>query len=159
ARSLSNNVAIARSREAAVEKNYEQIRTNLSTVNMAEVKLWELEREADARRALLQNFLGRLQETASGSPSERPDARIVSAADMPIPPAFPGKKLFLAAGMLFSLMTGAGIALILARMNPKVRSSNEAESLTAVPTFGLVPMVQSTWRKKATAARAVIDEP
>lgn len=159
ARSLSNSVSIARAREAALEKNVETLRARLSTVNMAEVKLWELEREADARRALLQNFMARLQETASGSPSERPDARIVSAADMPIAPAFPRKKLFLAAGVMFSLMTGAGIALILDRMNSKVRSSNEAEDLTAVPTFGLVPTVQSTWRRKATAARAVIDDP
>jgi capsular exopolysaccharide synthesis family protein len=157
--SLNNSVAIARAREAAVEKNVEQVRTNLSTVNMAEVKLWELEREADARRELLQNFLARFQETSSGSPSERPDARIISAADPPLSPAFPRKKLFLAAGLVFSLMTGAGIALILDRMNSKVRSSNEAEILTDVPTFGLVPAVQNTWRRKATAARTVIDEP
>ncbi len=158
-RSLSNSATIARARESALEKNVETLRSRLSTVNMAEVKLWELEREADARRALLQNFMARLQETSSGSPSERPDARIVSAADMPISPAFPRKKLFLAAGLVFSLLTGAGIALILDRMNSKVRSSNEAEILTAVPTFGLVPTVQSTWRRKATAARAVIDDP
>jgi polysaccharide biosynthesis transport protein len=158
-RSLNNNVEIARARENAVEKNVEQLRSSLSTANMAEVKLWELEREADARRALLQNFLSRFQETSSGSPSERADARIVSPADVPISPAFPRKKLFLAAGLVFSLLSGAGIALILDRMNSKVRSSNEAEILTAVPTFGLVPTVQSTWRRKATAARAVIDEP
>jgi succinoglycan biosynthesis transport protein ExoP len=158
-RSLNNNVEIARTRENTVEKNVEQLRASLSTVNMAEVKLWELEREADARRALLQNFLARFQETSSGSPSERPDARVVSAADVPIAPAFPRKKLFLAAGMVFSLLTGAGIALILDRMNSKVRSSNEAEVLTAVPTFGLVPTVQSSWRRKTTAARAVIDDP
>ena len=159
ARSLGNAATIARARESSLEKNVEALRSRLSTVNMAEVKLWELEREADAQRALLQNFLARLQETASGSPSERADARIVSTADVPISPAFPRKKLFLAAGLVFSLMTGAGVALILDRMNSKVRSSNEAEILTAVPTFGLVPAVQNGWRRKSTAARAVIDEP
>lgn len=158
-RSLNNNVEIARARERAVEKNVEQIRGSLSTVNMAEVKLWELEREADARRALLQNFLARFQETSSGSPSERPDARIVSSADVPNSPAFPRRKLFLAAGLVFSLMAGAGLALILDRLDQRVRSSNEIESLTAVPTFGLVPTVQGSWRQKTTAARAVIDDP
>ena len=158
-RSLSNNVEIARVRERALEKNVEQARANLSAVNMAEVKLWELEREADARRALLQNFLARLQETSSGSPSERPDARILSAADTPISPAFPRRKLFLAAGFVFSLMAGAALALIRDRIDSRVRSMEEVESLTAVPSFGLVPSVQSGWKRKTTAARAIVDDP
>ncbi len=158
-RSLSNNVEIARVRERAIEKNVEQVRESLSAVNMAEVKLWELEREADARRALLQNFLMRFQETSSGSPSERPDARILSAADVPVSPAFPRRKLFLAAGFAFSMMAGAGLALIRDRIDSRVRSVNEIESLTAVPSFGLVPSVQGSWRRKTTAARAIIDDP
>jgi succinoglycan biosynthesis transport protein ExoP len=158
-RSLSNNVAIARSREKALEANVEQLRANLSNVNMAEVKLWQLEREADARRELLQTFMARLQETSSGSPSERPDARIISAADAPLHPAFPRKKLFLAAGIAFGLITGAGIALLVDRMDSRVRSSDEVEILTSVPTLGLVPAVTSSWRRKATAANAVIEDP
>lgn len=158
-RSLSNNVAIARARERAVEANVEQLRGSLSNVNMAEVKLWQLEREADARRDLLQTFMARLQETSSGSPSERPDARIISSADAPLSPAFPRKKLFLAAGLTFGLLIGAGIALVRDRMDPRVRSSNEVEILTSVPTLGLVPAVTSTWRRKETAANAVIDDP
>lgn len=158
-RSLSNDVEIARTRERVVEKNVEQLRGSLSNVNMAEVKLWELEREANARRALLQTFMARLQETSAGSPSERPDARIASRADVPNSPSFPRRKLLLAAGFVFSLIIGAGLALIVDRADSKVRSSDEVESLTAVPSFGLVPTVENTWRRKMNAARAVIDDP
>jgi succinoglycan biosynthesis transport protein ExoP len=157
--SLRNSVEIARVRERALERNVEEVRGRLSTANMAEVKLWELEREADARRALLQSFLARFQETSSGSPSERPDARIVSAADVPISPAFPRRKLFLAAGLVLSLMAGAGLALIRDRSDLRVRSLDEIESLTAVPSFGLVPSMQNSWRRRGTAARAIIDDP
>jgi exopolysaccharide transport family protein len=157
--SLKNNVEIARVRERALEKNVEDARGRLSTVNMAEVKLWELEREADARRALLQNFLTRYQETSSGSPSERPDARIVSSADVPFSPAFPRRKLFLAAGLVLSFMAGAALALIRDRIDSRVRSLDEVENLTAAPSFGLVPTIDGGLKRRTTAARAVIDDP
>lgn len=158
-RSLSNDVEIARTRERVVEKNVEQLRASLSNVDMAEVKLWELEREASARRELLQTFLARLEETSAGSPHERADARVASWADVPDSPSFPRRKLLLAAGFVFSLLVGAGLALVVDRSDSRVRSSDEVESLTDVPTFGLVPVVENTWRRKMTAARAVIDDP
>ena len=61
--------------------------------SVAEAQARSLEREADAARALFQEFLVRASETETQTEIQRPDARVLSRADAPSRPAFSARRV------------------------------------------------------------------
>src|SRR5207247_1891187 len=106
---LANEVAIAKERESTLRSNTVALEARLSeaAVNsgMVDVKLKELQQEADVNQQLFDSFLARYKENNAQSQFQQPDARILSRAQVPINPSFPKKK-----GMI--ALSGAGFLLL-----------------------------------------------
>ncbi|HEY4135892.1 MAG TPA: polysaccharide biosynthesis tyrosine autokinase [Alphaproteobacteria bacterium] len=157
--SLTNNVESARARENALQKNVDELMGKVSNVNMAEVKLRELEREAEASRALFQNFLNRFRETSAGPSVDTPDARIVSPADVPLKASFPRKGLLIGAGFLLSLLCAAVMAALVEKFEAGFRSPEEIERAIGVASLGLVPAVPGGLTSSMPAESYVVEKP
>lgn len=157
--SLSNTVESARARENALQRNVNELMGKVSNVNMAEVKLRELEREADASRMLFQNFLNRFRETSAGPSIDTPDARIISPADVPLKAAFPRKGLLVAVGFLLSLICAAIMVALVEKFEAGFRSPEEIERTIGAASLGLVPAVPSGVTASMPAEDYVIDKP
>lgn len=142
--SLANEVEVARARESTLASNLASIQQNVGELSRASVRLNELQREADANRSLFETFLNRFKETSNQDQIIQPDARIISAAEVPAWPSFPRKKVILALALGISLFLGVFLALLIERLDNGFRSPEQVERLTGVPGLGLIPAVRAS---------------
>ncbi len=138
---LAQDVQVARIRVQSLQQNLAELQKNASKSNDATVKLHELEREAQASRALYESFLTRFKETSQEEDIQQPDARVIARADVPVDPSFPNKKLFIALALLGSALIGIVIAVIAERLDNGFRAAEQVESMTGVVGLGMIPMI------------------
>jgi polysaccharide biosynthesis transport protein len=138
---LAQEVQVARIREQTLQQNLADLQKRSAQTNGAEVKLHELEREAQASRTLYESFLQRFKETAEQQDLQQADARVIAKADVPIDPSFPNKKLFVALAFLGSALIGVLSAILIERMDNGFRSGEQVERLTGISGLGMVPIV------------------
>ena len=132
---------VAQSREQALKTSLERLQSTSTDSNKSQVRLRELQREADANRTLYESFLARYKETTAQESLDLPDSRIVSRADIPIRPSFPKTALILALSVLQGIVLGAILAFVADRLDRRVKSPRQARDITKVPTLGVIPLV------------------
>jgi polysaccharide biosynthesis transport protein len=93
--SLENDLQSARAEEWSLQQSLNELRVEAQQTMQAELELKELERQADSARTLYQSYLTRFQETRDQGALQRPDARIISKAEVPTYPSHPRKKMTL----------------------------------------------------------------
>jgi succinoglycan biosynthesis transport protein ExoP len=142
AQALKNESEVARARERSLEDSLRSLEAQGGQQNRAEIKLRELEREAQSNRALYENFLSRFKETREQEDLQQADARIISKADAPVVPSFPKKKLTLMVALVVSLFLGIALAFALERFDNSFRSADLVEQITGVPSVGMIPLAQ-----------------
>jgi polysaccharide biosynthesis transport protein len=136
---LENDAKVIETRIAAIEHDLDALEGVRTSSREAEVRLHQLEREAQANRELYQAFLQRYKETREQLEIVEPDVRIISEAKPPTLPSSPGPRLFALAGFTLSSLTGVLLALLLERLDRGVRSGKQLESAFGLPCLGLVP--------------------
>lgn len=142
AEGLRNEVAFTRAREQALIASMERLKNEVTDLNEAEIQLRALEREADANRALFETFLVRSKETRTQESIERPDARIISRADIPENPSFPKKGMLIPLAFVGSVFAGILLAFVIEQLDHGFRNLEQIERLTGVAPLGLVPVLK-----------------
>ena len=132
---------VAQSREDALKKSLTNLKSVSNDSGIEQVRLRELQREADANRTLYETFLARYKETSAQESLELPDARLVSKADVPIQPSFPKSTLILAFGGLLGVGFGGLLAFVMDGFDHRVKSLKQAEDVTGVPTLAAIPLI------------------
>src|SRR5260370_3373613 len=91
-----------------------RLQSDIAEMNRSEIKLRALEREAQADRLVLNNFIGRFKETSQESDvsSQKPDAQIVSYAQLPANPDRPKRGLLALIASVASLIGCALLVLL-----------------------------------------------
>lgn len=138
---IANETEVARAGIVTLERELSQLRNVADTAGAAEIQLRELERQADATRSLYESFLQRFKrEAETGSGGQRANARILSEAQIPATASYPrtlrGITLISLLSLLFSLI----LIFVIDRMDNAIRSSDEAEDLTGLPTLAVIPL-------------------
>jgi len=136
---LRNDLSAATERERSLEASLGQLKAGAAEDDRARVRLRELEREAEANRALYESFLSRFKETTGQEGLQTADARIISSATPPINPSSPKTKLNVAAAFAFSAVLGIGIALILERLDSGFRTADQLEGALGLMHLASVP--------------------
>jgi exopolysaccharide transport family protein len=136
---LANDATIAAVRVSTIQSQLNSFKGVKTADNTAQVKLDELQREADTSQTLYQSFLERAKETKQQQTLVSPDSKIVNLASAPLTPSSVGAKLYLVAGFTLFFSLGSALALILDRLDKGVRSGREVEGLLGLPTLALLP--------------------
>ena len=156
---LRNEVGISLAREKALSRNLNELKIEAADTNSAAVRLRVLEREADANRILFDTFLSRLKETTGQEGIQKPDARIISRADVPITPSFPNIQLVFIIAFISSIFMGIGVAFVMERMDTGFRSSEQIESMLEIATLGLLPLLSGRRLSANTPEDYVLERP
>ncbi|MFW2403881.1 MAG: GumC family protein [Gammaproteobacteria bacterium] len=143
---LSNQVAVARARENALEARLDELKKTVVTANQNEIGLRALDREAEANRSLLATMLARQKETLSQEDVgfQQSDARVISTADIPLEPSFPRPAIVLSLVLIGATILGLIAILILELLDDGFRSGDEVERATGIPSIGFIPLVPDT---------------
>ncbi len=158
---LQNEVGIAKARESTLSESLERLKVRLGQSNTAEVQLRALEREGEADKALLETFLARFEQKSAEQDieSQRPDARIISAADVPTVPSHPKKTIILALVVAASTILGVLLVFLLEQLDKGFRSGDQIERLTGASILSLVPALTGVLKNRQTPADYILDRP
>ena len=145
---LENDVRVVQARVATLESQLSGVKGRSARDRQAEVKLKELERQAEAARQLYLSVLQRSKETREETQLVEPDARIVSPATPPLVPSSFGPKVYLLVGFTGSLLISSALAFLLESLGKGLRSAREVERLTGLPMLSLVPEIPGRRHQK-----------
>jgi uncharacterized protein involved in exopolysaccharide biosynthesis len=150
-RNVSNLAAqaqVARDRTASIQASLNRSRGTLASNATAQVRLNELERNAESVRTVYQSYLDRFKQTTAQQGIEQSDARISARARIPGEPAFPNRRLMLAAGLALAFGAAGVSALLAEALDNGLRTSRDVERKLGLPALGAVPTMASTLKKK-----------
>jgi uncharacterized protein involved in exopolysaccharide biosynthesis len=137
--SLSNELAVARAKSAALKKALTRLETKAIDIGKDRNELSELERELETKRNQHQTFLVRLRETSAQQEMIEPTARIVSYAEVPSNPSFPKKAKTLALATMFLALLAMASAIAAEAMRRTVETTNEVEKALRLQPLGILP--------------------
>jgi polysaccharide biosynthesis transport protein len=157
ASAIANEVVVAGAGVRELERELDKARQVSDQAGEAEVRLRELERQSDASRAVYEAFLTRFKRESEQQQVQRANARIVSPADIPSAPSYPAKRQTMTVALFIALIGGVALVFLLDRLDSAVRSADEAEELTDLPTLAMVPLNRR--RAAGSVARDVLDNP
>ena len=138
---LRTDLKLASDQVAALEGQVRELEGTEQEQRTGEVRLRQLEREAQASRSLYENFLARLQETSQTESLQSADARILSPAEVPGEPLASAKKRVLVIAIVLGISAGVGIIFLLDRLNNTYRSVDQLEAATGLPVLASLPSV------------------
>lgn len=150
AASIANDMEVAATGVRTMERELEAVRQQSNSAGEAEVRLRELERQAEASRSLYEAFLGRFKKEAEQEGVLRANARIVSPAEIPGGSTSPPTAAILMLAVCFALTLGVALVLLLERLDNSIRSSDEMEELAGAPTLAMVPIQRGKDESPAT---------
>ena len=136
---LRGEVQDALAREAGLQAQLTDLKSELNATGGATGELRSLQRQAEADRALLETYLTRAVELRARQTDDPTAARVVAHATAPGEPAFPRRNLVVGAAIGAALLLGTLIAVGLERMDDTFRSGQQIEEAMAVPSLGLIP--------------------
>lgn len=139
---LRNQVDVARANEQSLARSLKVLEQRAGRLNAKDIQLRALAREATANRTLLETFLTRFKETSAQKDIQTADARVISAAAIPIFPSFPDKRLAIAVTIIGSFFLGIVLVFVLEQLDAGFRSMEQVEQIAGIPALGLIPALK-----------------
>jgi capsular exopolysaccharide synthesis family protein len=110
------------------------------------VKYELLTEEYESNRHMYESILARLREAAVDAGLDSADISVVDLASLPMQPSSMSPMTMAELGFVFGLFAGLALALLLERMDTRMRDSKQIQDLLGVPAIAIVP--QTNWKIK-----------
>lgn len=133
----------ATANEKALDQRLDELKRRSVDTSQAMVRLRELNREAEANRAVYEAFLVRARETGEQQSIDTTNARVISSATPPRDASWPPRFLLLAISLVTGLGLGTAAGLLREYFDETVHSRRQLEAITNVPTLAVVPQLAS----------------
>lgn len=127
--------------EKALEADLEALKQKAVATSQASVRLRELEREAEASRAVYQAFLTRARETGEQQGIDNTNLRVISKATPPRDKSWPPRLLLIAAALVGGLGIGTGAGLMREYFDESVFSRRMLAAITGLPVLAVTPVL------------------
>jgi capsular exopolysaccharide synthesis family protein len=156
-----NEVAVAKAREQELTHHMARLQADAAKVDLAGVELADLTRDADTNRQLFQTFLTRFKEIVEQQSLQEADARILSAADVPIAPSDPKIALFTLIAFVASVVLGVLLVFVVERWDSDYgfRSADEIQAALGVRALALVPDLSRRETQGSPAEDYILQKP
>jgi exopolysaccharide transport family protein len=140
---LEAKVQVSRQREAAMAGSLGGAKGTLAANNRALVRLNELQRNAEASRAIYESYLNRFKETSTQGGLGEADARIISRATVPGGPSSPDVRRNMSLGLVLALAGGLGAVVLAEMLDAGLTTAEDVERRLGTPYLGSVPTLSS----------------
>lgn len=134
---------VSQQRLASLSQSLSNARGQLSQNNTAMVGLNELERKAEASQQIYETYLNSYKQLLAGEGSERPNARILTLADVPMLPSSPNLVLNVVLSVVIGLGLGILAAYIAEALFTGIASPEQIEDQIGVNFLGSIPLLAS----------------
>jgi capsular exopolysaccharide synthesis family protein len=152
-RTLEADLQAARAREAGLEANLAQARSETLEVGRKAIEYNALRREVETNKQLFQALMSRSKETGLESELTSTNVRVMEQAEVPRAPVSPNRARNYQLALVIGLVLGLGLALLFEHVDNTVKTPEDIKAL-GLPFLGMVPNVEQRPGNPA-AARAV----
>ena len=136
---LQSEFQEARQREQLLTQALDQQKAEVNKMSERMVQYSILKRDAEGNKALYDGLLTKLKEAGISAGLRSSNIRIVDPAMVPTSPARPAKTKNIAMAFLIGLVGGIGLALLREYMDNTVKSPDDVETLSRLPSLAVVP--------------------
>lgn len=137
---LESEYLSALSRQRMLRGALEKQKQEANLLNEKAIQYMLLKRDVDSNRQLYEGLLTKLKEAGISAGLRSNNIRIVDPARVPTSPSQPNIPRNLAMALMLGLMGGIAIAFIQEMLDNTVKTPEEAQSLSALPSLGMIPM-------------------
>jgi len=135
---IKNEYLAAQQRENMVLARMEAQERKANELNQNAIEFNILKRDVDTNRQLYEGLLERLKEASLEAGMRSNNIRIVDSARVPLSPSSPDIPRNLAIGLILGLCGGVGLAFLLESLDNTIRTPEQAEQVSGLPTLGVV---------------------
>jgi succinoglycan biosynthesis transport protein ExoP len=156
---LEAKVRVSSDRLASIQGSLGSARGQLTANNRAMVGLDDLNRRAEASQQLYDSYLAQYKQTSAGEGTERPAARVISYAELPLYPVSPKPALNILLALVLGAGVGAAIALIREMLYSGLTTAADVESRFGVRCLGSIPLLKSILPSATSPIVAIVEQP
>ncbi|MCP4606982.1 MAG: polysaccharide biosynthesis tyrosine autokinase [Proteobacteria bacterium] len=126
-------------RRRAISREIDAIQNELSAFPNKERQLAALRRNLEVSQEMYKFLMTKLEESRIIKASTTTDKRIIDNATTPFSRSKPKRTTTLILAAFLGLLLGLGAVFARRAIDPRVRDEEEAKTLSALPTYGVVP--------------------
>lgn len=153
---LKGQYLAALQRENMLRGSFEKQKQEANKLNESAIEYSILKRDLDSNRTLYEGLLEKLKEAEVTSGLRSNNFRIINAARVPASPSEPNIPRNLAFALVLGVISGVGLAFLLENMDNTVRTPEQAQALSCLPSLGMIPLGSKSANHGATGKRLAL---
>lgn len=127
-------------RENMLHDAFEKQKQQANKLNESAIEYSLLKRDVETNRTLYEGLLEKLKEAGVTAGLRSNNFRIVDAARVPTAPVEPNIPRNLLFALVLGITSGIGLAFLLENMDNTVRTTEQAQMISALPSLGMIPL-------------------
>jgi len=127
-------------RENMLRGSFEKQKQEANKLNESAIEYSILKRDLDSNRTLYEGLLEKLKEAGVTAGLRSNNFRIIEAARVPTSPSEPNIPRNLSFALVLGVISGVGLAFVLESMDNTVRTPEQAQAISALPSLGMIPL-------------------
>jgi len=161
---LRGQYQTALQRETMLREAFQKQKQEANRLNENAIDYTLLKRDVDSNRQLYEGLLEKLKQAGVTAGLKSTNFRVVDDArppNAPIEPNIPRNLLF---ALVLGITSGVGLAFLLEGMDNTVRTTEQAQMISALPSLGMIPLGSKsrnngngTGRLALTSSREVVE--
>jgi polysaccharide biosynthesis transport protein len=136
---LKGQYLAALQRENMLRDSFEKQKQEANKLNESAIEYSILKRDLDSNRTLYEGLLEKLKEAGVTAGLRSNNFRIIDAARVPTAPSEPNVPRNLAFALVLGVVSAFGLAFVLEQMDNSVRTPEQAEAISGLPSLGMIP--------------------
>jgi len=153
---LRGEYQAALQRETMLRESFEKQKQEANKLNESAIEYSLLKRDVDSNRTLYEGLLEKLKEAGVTAGLRSNNFRIINAARVPTTPSEPNIPRNLAFALVLGAISGIGLAFLLENMDNSVRTPEQAQAISALPSLGMIPLGSKNGNRGLAGSRMAL---
>lgn len=153
---LRGQYLAALQRENLLHDSFEKQKQEANKLNESAIEYSLLKRDVESNRTLYEGLLEKLKEAGVTAGLRSTNFRILKPARAPSLPVEPNIPRNLSFALVLGVISGLGLAFLLENMDNTVRTPEQAQALSGLPSLGMIPMGSKTTTHGTAANRLAL---
>src|ERR1700676_827039 len=153
---LRGDYLAAVQRESMLRSALEKQKQQANKLNESAIEYSLLKRDVDANRTLYEGLLEKLKEAGVTAGLRSNNFRIINAARVPTSPSEPNIPRNLLFASVLGVISGVGLAFLLENLDNTVRTPEQAQAISGLPSLGMIPLGSKSTSRGAAGKRLAL---
>jgi capsular exopolysaccharide synthesis family protein len=136
--------------------SFEKQKQEANKLNESAIEYSLLKRDVDSNRTLYEGLLEKLKQAGITAGLRSNNFRIINAARVPTSPSEPNIPRNLSFALVLGVISAIGLAFMLENMDNTVRTPEQAQAISGLPSLGMIPLGSKSTSRGATGKRLAL---